>query len=62
MVIFQLDVVHNWLNKLSQKSMDEKLSPSVCPSKGVVIHMVLAALTPKAQGYLSGKMVKTTPC
>jgi hypothetical protein len=57
-----MDVVHNWLNKLSQKSMDEKLSPSVCPSKGVVIHMVLAALTPKAQGYLSGKMVKTTPC
>jgi hypothetical protein len=28
MVIFQLDVVHNWLNKLLQKSMDEKSSPS----------------------------------
>jgi hypothetical protein len=29
MVIFQLDVVHNWLNKLAQKSMDEKSSPFV---------------------------------
>jgi hypothetical protein len=28
MVIFQLDVVHNWPNKLLQKSMDEKSSPS----------------------------------
>jgi hypothetical protein len=29
MVIFQLDVVHNSLNKLLQKSMDENLSPFV---------------------------------
>jgi hypothetical protein len=29
MVIFQLDVVQNWPNKLLQKPMDEKLSPSV---------------------------------
>jgi hypothetical protein len=29
MVIFQLDVVYNSFNWLSQKSVDEKLSPSV---------------------------------
>jgi hypothetical protein len=29
LVIFQLDVVHNWPNKLPLKSMDEILSPSV---------------------------------
>jgi hypothetical protein len=29
MVIFHLDVVHNWLNKAAPKSMDEKPSPSV---------------------------------
>jgi hypothetical protein len=29
MVILQLDVLHNWPNKLPQKSMDEKLSPFV---------------------------------
>jgi hypothetical protein len=29
MVIFQLDVVHNWPNKVPQKPMDEKSSPSV---------------------------------
>jgi hypothetical protein len=34
MVIFQLDVVHNSLNKLPQKSMDETRHPR----KGVVIH------------------------
>jgi hypothetical protein len=28
-VIFHLDVVHNWFNKLPQKSMNEKSSPSV---------------------------------
>jgi hypothetical protein len=28
MVIFQLNVVHNWPNKLLPKSMDEKSSPS----------------------------------
>jgi hypothetical protein len=28
-VIFQLDVVHNWPNKLPQKFMVEKSSPSV---------------------------------
>jgi hypothetical protein len=28
-MIFQLDVLHNWPYKLPQKSMDEKLSPSV---------------------------------
>jgi hypothetical protein len=33
MVIFQLDVVHNWPNKLSQKSMDEKSSPSVIQAR-----------------------------
>jgi hypothetical protein len=33
MVIFQLDVVHNWPNKLPQKSMDEKLSPSVAQAR-----------------------------
>jgi hypothetical protein len=27
MVIFQVDVVYNWPNKLPQKSMDEKPSP-----------------------------------
>jgi hypothetical protein len=29
MIIFQLDVVHNWANKLPLKSMDEKSSPSI---------------------------------
>jgi hypothetical protein len=29
MVIFQLDVVHNWSNHLPQKLVDEKLSPSI---------------------------------
>jgi hypothetical protein len=29
MVIFQLDVVHNWPNKLPPKSMDEKSSPFI---------------------------------
>jgi hypothetical protein len=39
MVNFQLDVVHNCPDKLSQKSMDEKSSPFVTqPSKGVIIH------------------------
>jgi hypothetical protein len=38
MVIFQLDVVHNWLNKLLQKSMDEKSSTLCRPVQGVVIH------------------------
>jgi hypothetical protein len=38
MMIFQLDVVHNWPNKLPQKSMDEKLAPFVAQAKGVVIH------------------------
>jgi hypothetical protein len=40
MVIFQLDVVHKWPNKLPLKSMDEKSSPSLAhrPGKGVVIH------------------------
>jgi hypothetical protein len=33
MVIFQLDVVYNWLNKLSQKSMDEKLSLSIAQAR-----------------------------
>jgi hypothetical protein len=33
MVIFQLDVVHNSLNKLPQKSMDEKSSPSVTQAR-----------------------------
>jgi hypothetical protein len=32
-VIFQLDVVHNWPNKLSQKSMDEKSSPSIAQAR-----------------------------
>jgi hypothetical protein len=50
MVIFQLDVVQNWLNKLLQKSMDEKSSPSVTQVKvlSFISHkMALAALTPK---------------
>jgi hypothetical protein len=34
MVIFQLDVVHNRLNKLPQKSMDEKSFPSVAHGSG----------------------------
>jgi hypothetical protein len=29
MVIFQLDMVYNWSNKLPQKSMDEISSPSI---------------------------------
>jgi hypothetical protein len=29
MVIFQLDVMHNWSNQLPQKSVDEKSSPFV---------------------------------
>jgi hypothetical protein len=33
MVIFQLDVVHNWPNKMPQKSMDEKSSPSVAEAR-----------------------------
>jgi hypothetical protein len=33
MVIFQLNVVHNWLIKLPQKLMDEKLSPFVAHAK-----------------------------
>jgi hypothetical protein len=36
MVIFHLDVVHklhNWPNKLLQKSMDEKSSPSVAQAR-----------------------------
>jgi hypothetical protein len=33
MVIFQLDVVHNLLNKVSQKSMDEKSSPSIAKAR-----------------------------
>jgi hypothetical protein len=28
-VIFQLNVVHKWPNKLPQKSVDEKSSPSI---------------------------------
>jgi hypothetical protein len=33
MVIFLLDVVYNWPNKLPQKSMDEKSSSSVAQNK-----------------------------
>jgi hypothetical protein len=33
MVIFQLDVVHKSLNKLPQKSMDGKLSPSITQAR-----------------------------
>jgi hypothetical protein len=33
MVIFQLDVVHNWPKKLAQKSMDEKSSPFVAHAR-----------------------------
>jgi hypothetical protein len=33
MVIFQLDVVHNWSNQLPQKSVDEKSSPSVAQAR-----------------------------
>jgi hypothetical protein len=47
MMIFQLDVVHNWPNKLPQKSMDEKLSPSIAQARvlSFISHkMTLAAL------------------
>jgi hypothetical protein len=46
MVIFQLDVVHNWPKKLPQKSMDEKLSPYVIqgsPLSFISHKMALAA-------------------
>jgi hypothetical protein len=33
MVIFHLDVMHKWLNKLPQKSMDEKSSPFVAQAR-----------------------------
>jgi hypothetical protein len=32
-MIFQLDVVHNWLNKLPLKSMDEKSSSSIAQAR-----------------------------
>jgi hypothetical protein len=47
MVIFQLDVVHNKPNKLPQKSMDEKSSPSVAQARVLSFKshkMALAAL------------------
>ena len=47
MVIFPLDVVHNWAKKLLQKSMDEKLSPFVVHARvlSFISHkMALAAL------------------
>jgi hypothetical protein len=47
MVIFQLDVVHNSPNKLAQKSMDEKSSPSVAQARvlSFISHkLVLAAV------------------
>jgi hypothetical protein len=37
MVIFQLDVVHNWPNKLLQKFYGWKIVSFYCPSKSVVI-------------------------
>jgi hypothetical protein len=33
MVIFQLDVVHKWSNKLALKSMDEKSFPFVIQAR-----------------------------
>jgi hypothetical protein len=33
MVIFQLDVVHDCPNKLPQRSMDEKSSPSIAQAR-----------------------------
>jgi hypothetical protein len=50
MVIFQLDVVHNWPNKLPLNSMDEKSSPSVVQARVLpfISHkMALAALRGK---------------
>jgi hypothetical protein len=47
MVIFQLDVVHKWPNKLIQKSMDEKSSPSITQASVlsfISYKMALAAL------------------
>jgi hypothetical protein len=47
MVIFQLDVVYNWPNKLLLKSMDEKSSPFVTQERvlSFISHkMALAAL------------------
>jgi hypothetical protein len=47
MVIFQLDVMHNWPNKLPPKSMDEESSPFVAQARmlSFISHkMALAAL------------------
>jgi hypothetical protein len=47
MVIFQLDVVYNWPNKLPLKSIDEKSSPSIAQARvlSFISHkMALAAL------------------
>jgi hypothetical protein len=47
MVIFQLDVVHYWPNKLPLKSMDEKLSSSIVQARvlSFISHkMALAAV------------------
>jgi hypothetical protein len=49
-MIFQLDVVHNWPNKLPQKSMGEKSSPFVIQARVlslISLKMALATLTPK---------------
>jgi hypothetical protein len=38
MVIFQLDVVYKWANKLPQKSMEWKTISLYHPQKSIVIH------------------------
>jgi hypothetical protein len=40
MVIFQLDVVHNWPNKLPLKLMDENSSLFVTPDKARVFSFI----------------------
>jgi hypothetical protein len=57
MVIFQLNVVYNWPNKLPLKSMDEKSSPSIAQARvlSFISHkMALAAITQKRRTYVHG--------
>jgi hypothetical protein len=64
MVIFQLDVVHNWPNKLLQKSMDEKSSPSIAQARvfSFINHkMALVALTPKGPRVFWCKTTQNYP-
>jgi hypothetical protein len=50
-VIFQLDVGHNWPNKLPQKSMDEKSSPFVTHTSP--LSFIIHKMAPSAfKGYV----------